>query len=327
MANFVLVADYELHPAEGIQVVSKTLADGLRLDGHAVRVVPPRRMPFWLPRLVVMRHSTVVFTHGPGIGVVVWSILLRFFTGSRIIWVATRPDLSRVPAFLLGRRSAHAVIGNSRRREVDRCAPRAEFYQQFIGIDPERLAGSAGSTSICWPELNDPTPTALHVGHLRNNRGLDLLIEAKHRVGERGHIVVLGSPTFPPDPGVIEALTAAGVLVRREYVANLASLYSAVDLYLFPVRSEVGGAIDLPLGVLEAVACGTPVVSTPFGSLPEALAGVPGVGFAEPAEFAELVERTLLGAPGSRKTPDRLPDHLHARQITSAVLHATGVTQ
>lgn len=324
MTRFILVADYRLHPAEGIQVISKTLVDGLRQAGHTVTVVPPRRMPLWMPWLILMRPKFVVFTHGPGVGVVLWSVLLRLLTTARVVWVATRPDLQRAPVLLTGRSTAHVVIGNSLRPEVERCAPGADFRQQFIGIDPERLNGSSSERSS-WPELANDRPTALHVGHLRRNRGLDLLVEAKRLAGGRAEIIVLGSPTFPADPEVVEALAAAGVIVRREYVADLANLYASVDLYLFPVRSEVGGAIDLPLGVLEAVACGTPVVSTPFGSLPSALVDVPGVRFVEPAEYPEVVVETLLAGSDLRQAPMGLPAHLHAREIILAVLNATGM--
>ncbi|WP_411088526.1 glycosyltransferase family 4 protein [Streptomyces sp. 061-3] len=325
MADFIVVGDYEPHPSEGMQVISKTLVDGLRAAGHTVQVVPPRRMSLWLVRFVITRPGRVVFTHGPGTGVVLWSALLRILTRARVIWVATRPDLRRVPALLTGRRTAHVVIGNSPRPEFLRCAPEARFSQKFIGIDPERL-GAWSSDAVPWPELAIGVPTALHVGHLRHNRGLDLLVEAKRRMGDRAQVVVLGSPTFPPDPGVVEELVAAGVVVHREFIGNLAALYGAVDLYLFPVRSEAAGAIDLPLGVLEAVACGTPVVSTPFGSLTAALADVPGVRFAEPGEYADAVVTTLLVDPASRQAPDGLPESLHAQRVTAAVLDAAGVT-
>lgn len=325
MTKFILVAEYQPHPSEGIQVISKTLVDGLRSEGHQVLVVQPRRMPFWLLPLVLTRPRLFVFTHGPGTGVVLWSIILRRLTRARIVWVATRPDLGNVPAPLVGRHTAHVVIGNSRRPELDRCAPRARFHQQFIGIDPQRLA--TGSSDVApWNELRSGLPTALHVGHLRRNRGLDLLIEAKRSIGDQAQIIVLGSPTFKADPEVVQALSAAGVIVRREYVSNLAALYKAVDLYLFPVRNEAAGAIDLPLGVLEAVACGTPVVSTPFGSLPEALGDTPGVRFVDPDRYADAVASTLLASQLERESPEGLPENLHAREVIAAVLRAAEVT-
>lgn len=324
MAKFFVVADYRSRPSEGIQVVSKTLVDGLRAAGHVVQVVPPRRMPLSIIWLVVIRPRLVVFTHGPGVGVLLWSVLLRLLTSARIMWVATRPDLARPPRLLRGRRSAHVIIGNGRRPDLERCAPGSHFAQQYLGIDPARL-GNSGAPWAVWPELASGVPTALHVGHLRDNRGLDLLVDAKRRVGDRAHIIVLGSPTFPADPEVQEALTSVGVVVHREYMTNLAALYSAVDLYLFPVRSEAGGAIDLPLGVLEAVACRTRVVSTPFGSLPDALRGVPGVRFADAPQYGQVVADLLLGHELLSR-PAGLPDRLHAREITAAVLKAAEMT-
>jgi glycosyltransferase involved in cell wall biosynthesis len=250
---------------------------------------------------------------------VLWSRVLRLLTSARIIWVATRPDLASVPALLRRRRTAHVIVGNSARPEMLECAEGADFVQQFIGIDPRRL-GDAQPGGALWSGLGGGIPTALHVGHLRRSRGLDLLAEAQRLVGPAARILVLGSPTFPPDDGVVEELEASGVTVRREYVDNLASLYKAVDLYLFPVRSEAAGAIDLPLGVLEAVACGTPVVSTPFGSLPEALADVEGVHFVEPEQNADAVAR-LVTSPTSDRPPG-LPLNLHANRVTGAVLTA-----
>jgi glycosyltransferase involved in cell wall biosynthesis len=322
MADFYVVADYESHPSEGIQVISKTLIDGLRSAGHGVRVISPNSMPWRLVWLVLARPRRVVFTHGPGAGVVLWSMLLRLLTSARILWVATRPDLGTAPRALHGRRTAHVVIGNTPRADLMRCAREAQFVQQYIGIDPARL-GSSEPDHERWPELADGSPIALHVGHLRRNRGLDLLAQAQQLVGDSARIIVLGSPTFPPDDGIVEELNAAGVIVRREYVDNLASLYKAVDLYLFPVRSEAAGAIDLPLGVLEAVACGIPVVSTPFGSLPKALRDEPGVQFAEPADYPSVVARQLGG--GSPTRPAGLPTDLHADRIIAAVLASSGV--
>ena len=51
----------------------------------------------------------------------------------------------------------------------------------------------------------------------------------------------------------------------------MSELYAAADFYLIPSRDEGG-----PKAVLEAVACGTPVISTDVGIAKEVLSNVDG---------------------------------------------------
>lgn len=277
MNGCYVVADYQAKPSEGIQVVSKTLIDGMRQRGRDMIVVPPGRLGPWIPKLIARRPKLIIFVHGPGDGVVRASAILRKLTRARIIWIATRPDLSQVPRWATGRRTAHAVICNRRRPDLHAVAADAEMLEQFIGIDPLRLKSSPDAVEP-WPALRKlGRPIALHVGHLRRNRGLDLLVEAKEALENRLEIIVQGSPTFDADPAVVAELSRVGVHVRRAYVSNLADLYRAADLYVFPGRHEDAGAVELPLGVLEAVACRRPVLANDFGALRAALDGIAGV--------------------------------------------------
>ena len=95
--RFTIVAEYHERPAEGINVVSKTLIDDLRAAGHEVRVFPPADILRRLHRLLLDRASVVVFTHGPGVRTVLVSRILRALSSRRILWVATRPDVLRCP--------------------------------------------------------------------------------------------------------------------------------------------------------------------------------------------------------------------------------------
>ncbi len=320
MSTFCVVAEYRLEPSEGIQVVSKSLVDHLRADGHRVTVVEPGNPVRVLAQVVRARAKSVVFTHGPGRGVVFLSWFLRHFTGLQIIWVATRPDLSNVPTLLTGRATAHVVVCNSARDDLKRVARNAQFVQCYLGIDPARTTSTTIGSDSPWPALElSGAPIGLHVGHLRRNRGLDLLVEAKNQLGSRVEVVVQGSPTFEPDPGVIEELEAAGILVSREYVADLGRLYRAADLYLFPVSGAVGGAIELPLGVLEAISNQCPVLATDFGALPAALAGVDGVTLASTEKFVDAFVGIVESGEGGIR-PAGLPDHLNVARVADAVL-------
>lgn len=315
--KFTVVAEYKHSPAEGINVVSRTLVDGLRAKGHEVRVFSPQTLIRDLPALILDRAPTTVFTHGPGVRTVLAGRVLRALSPTRIVWVATRPDLDRLPGWLAGGRTAHDIVSNRVRADLSRAAVDASIVVQPIGIAPERLAAS--HAPLLWPEIRaSGRPIAVHVGHLRRNRGLEHLIATKGAVRERLEIIVQASPYFEPDAGVTDELEAAGIHVERQFVTNIADVYRSADLYLFPAPEEGRGAIDLPLSVLEAVACGLPVVSTPFGALPETLADTPGIYFSEPVHFPSTVADWVDGKLQGR--PLKLPERLNAHRLTDIVV-------
>jgi len=70
-------------------------------------------------------------------------------------------------------------------------------------------------------------------------------------------VVGLGAAAYSP--------AKYGILT--EYLPHVEHLYQASDAYVFPVTST-DNAIEVPLSVLEALACDVPVVSTRFGGLP-----------------------------------------------------------
>ena len=77
--------------------------------------------------------------------------------------------------------------------------------------------------------------------------------------------------------------------------SRMAEYYRAADVYVHPARAE-----NLPLGVLEAMACGTPVVATDVGGIPEAIEdGESGllVPAADPEAMAVAISRLLGDEP------------------------------
>src|SRR5260370_74535 len=77
---------------------------------------------------------------------------------------------------------------------------------------------------------------------------------------------------------------------------DLISLYSAAELFLYPSFYEGFG-----LPVLEAMACGTPVVTSPVGSIPE-IAGAAAV-MAYPKNIGAIAEqiRQVVSDSGLRE--------------------------
>lgn len=126
-------------------------------------------------------------------------------------------------------------------------------------------------------DLDPNAGVVLHVGHLKQERNVQLLGRIRKEVGCQ--VVMVGSTSTTAEHGLSDELRNAGVTVIDSYVENIAELYQLADCYVFPVRVS-GGAIEMPLSVLEALSCGTPVVSTSFGSLREWLSSGNGLTYA-----------------------------------------------
>ena len=108
-----------------------------------------------------------------------------------------------------------------------------------------------------------------HIGHINWGRNLNALIPIQNGDNQ---VVVVGSSSTPIDAPkekeLKKHLIDYGIKIIDGYVENIEELYQLSDLYVFPVIFE-GGCIGIPLSILEARACGIPVLSTEFGGLKE----------------------------------------------------------
>lgn len=135
----------------------------------------------------------------------------------------------------------------------------------------------------------------LHVGHLNDSRmRVSEIVRLASRRGRR--LIVVGSTHTPQDPAVVRALEAGGCLVVKEFVPRIEHMYWAADAYLFPTRHG-RSSIGVPLSVLEALACGLPVVSTPFGALPRLFPDSPFLRFADSHRDLDRALDSLPPAP------------------------------
>jgi glycosyltransferase involved in cell wall biosynthesis len=123
----------------------------------------------------------------------------------------------------------------------------------------------------------------LHVGHLKENRGLQACILLQKSIPD-SQMVLVGSPHFPANPDLADSLSRAGCITFTQYFPHIEELYQMADCYIFPR----GTAILMPLSIMEAMACNLPVITYPFESLSSFIPEAEGLTFA--ADLDELLQ-------------------------------------
>lgn len=166
------------------------------------------------------------------------------------------------------------------------------------GVDLERFTPvSTVARAALRKEYGLPEDAflVLHVGHVTRNRNLTLLTEIQREY----QVVMVTGNSVGEDQDVRRSLDAAGVIVFDRYLEAVEEIYQSADCFLFPVISEQG-SIEIPLSVLEAMACNLPVVSTRFGGI-EDLVGPSG----------SMGEAGLFLADEESELPSLVHDALH----------------
>jgi len=168
----------------------------------------------------------------------------------------------------------------------------------FNGIDTNLFRPTAPDPDIV---RTDGTPLLLWVGRLQPWKGVDVALHALQEI-PRAHLMIVGDGETRADLerlaqglGLAERVHFLGALPRE----RLPSIYAAADLLLATsFASETFG-----IGLVEAQACGLPVVASRFGGFPEVIdEGHTGllVPPRDPTALAAAV-RTLLNDPERRR--------------------------
>ena len=173
---------------------------------------------------------------------------------------------------------------------------RADLLRVYPGVDPSRVhvVRNGIDTAVWYPaqpwrdesvlaELGvDPgRPTVAFVGRITHQKGVAHLLAAAHRFSRDAQLVLCaGAPDTPEIAAQVSVEVAklaeqrTGVYWVREMlpIRQLREILSAATVFVCPSVYE-------PLGIvnLEAMACGTAVVASDVGGIPEVVAdGVTG---------------------------------------------------
>lgn len=105
-----------------------------------------------------------------------------------------------------------------------------------------------------------------HVGHIKISRNIKCLIDVQKM--DNIQVIIVGSTSTHADSDLKNLLENQGIIVINSYLPDIQEIYQISDIYVFPVLEKYA-AIEMPLSILEAMACNLPVITTRFGALVE----------------------------------------------------------
>ena len=188
---------------------------------------------------------------------------------------------------------------------VDSQATKVDIVE-CTNIKPDRIHVTylAHDSSICFPEKNESIlsalgirgPYMLYLAAIDIRKGIDIILEAYHamqRTFPEIGLVIAGAVDegYSTLPRQMWELSSSPKVLLVGYVTDdqKRALMSGAELFLFPSKYEGFG-----LPILEAMACGCPVITSNVSSMPE-VAGDAGI-LIDPysaEELAHEIERVL----------------------------------
>lgn len=207
------------------------------------------------------------------------SVLIKFIV-SRVDYIIFNSAYTRDELLKIAQPKAHCVIP---------CT-----------IDPEKFKPGERGALRKKLGLSDDIRIIFYVGYLIEKKGIRYLIEAMPAILEKipnAHLVLGGGgidleklKAYAKELGLEKNVTFL------DWVKNdqLPDYYRDADVFVLPSIIDSNGETEtLGIVLLEAMACGTPVVGSNVGGIPDAVN--PEAGFlAEPKNPASLAEKLIL---------------------------------
>lgn len=188
---------------------------------------------------------------------------------------------------------------DERKLLIDRGVPESKIHLIPNGVNPFFLEQPQQTDFSAVREkfnLTDNHPIILFIGNHTANKGLDTVMRVASQLSQPATIVIGGKLSSPDEPQQWQSMLPYNPLVKIVFTDYLSiseqrTLYYLAELLLFPSLADT-----LPLTIIEAMACGLPVIAYGVGGIGYQLANDSGVVVEKGhfSEFLQAVEALLL---------------------------------
>jgi glycosyltransferase involved in cell wall biosynthesis len=279
-----------------------------------------------------IHHLHAHFAHDPALV----ALLTHRLTGIPYSFTAHARDLYQIPAAGLAERAERA------RAVVTVCQPNVRYMQAVLPAplrDRVRLVRNGVDLRTFQPAPRPAAaaerPLIVSIGRLVEKKGFPDLLSACRRLKQAGYrfrCEIYGDGPLRAELaatverlGLADEVLLAGARTQQE----LLGAYQRADLFaLTPFVAQDGDRDGLPTVLVEAMACGVPVVSTRVVGVPELVThgrdgllaeprDVDGIAACLAALLGDPARRVRLGAAARRTVAERFDLHASARQMAA----------
>jgi len=262
----------------------------------------------FLYNLRVFLPEIIHYLHGPTIRSLIILKSSKILSGNKPVTIvsATKPYFSKYSRWAVHFFKCDLILSQS--LKFEEFFKKKGFNVKFFpnGVDCKKFTPATETEKLRLRQefdLPENKNIILHVGQIKANRQLEIFKEIQKI--DHFQVVIVGGTTETADEVLKKDLQKSGIKVFHKYYEDISKFYKMADLYVFPVEDTRDklpdsynqvGAIDLPLSVLEAMACNLPVIATPFGVLTRIFQPGDGLIFSRTDdEILDAVKTSLNG--------------------------------
>ncbi|MFC5439097.1 glycosyltransferase family 4 protein [Rhodanobacter ginsenosidimutans] len=226
-------------------------------------------------------------------------------------------------------RGAGAVVAVSRALAEKALAIGAapdRVHVVYNGVDSDRFSPGSRGEARARLGLSSQEPLLLYVGNLKSSKGcLDLLEAFPALLAKQPQARLIYVGAGPCSPALLERAAALGCSDRVSLAgavahAALGDWFRAADLLCLPSHNE-----GVPNVILEAMACGIPVVATRVGGIPEVVPEY--AGLLVPSQEPAALSAALVEAVACEWDSGRIAAHASGFRWDDNVARLSGILQ
>jgi glycosyltransferase involved in cell wall biosynthesis len=262
---------------------------------------------------------SIIHVHGTDIHTIPQqSALLRFLTA----WALRHADAIRAVSSDLAERTVKLIDAEKRRSGETETVKKVWVVPNGVDLNKFRLMERQEARRQLG--LDDDKRYLLYVGRLVAVKGLDLLLDAFAQLVQNQREVELVLVGDGAERHVLaQRATTLGIRDKVHFVGaqpheRIVLWMNAGDVFCLPSHKE-----GLPTVLLESLACGTPVVATSVGGIPEVVAdGQVGrlVHSRDPREMAACIEEVLETPWDRQQLRDYVAERFSFEVVTRKLL-------